>query len=68
MRSPVSKSHRRNRGGALGDALLEGHYVEVKHATSPTLNQAERQYITLVGLSVREGECFPPHTAVCSPP
>jgi hypothetical protein len=44
---------------ALGDALLDGHYVEVKHATSPTLNQVRAvKYITLVAFSVPGGEWY----------
>lgn len=38
---------------ALGDAVLDGHYIEVKQATSLTLNQVRAvKYITLVAFSV----------------
>lgn len=38
---------------ALGDAVLDGHYIEVKQAASPTLNQVRAvKYITLVAFSV----------------
>lgn len=40
---------------ALGDAVLDGRYVEVKHASSPTLNQVRAvKYITLVAYAVTE--------------
>lgn len=39
---------------ALGDAILDGHYVEVKKASSPTLNQVRAvKYITLVAYAAR---------------
>jgi len=38
---------------ALGDAVLDGHYVEVKKATRSTLNQVRAvKYITLVAFFV----------------
>lgn len=40
---------------ALGDAIVDGRYVEVKKATSATLNQVRAvKYIPLVALSVPE--------------
>jgi hypothetical protein len=40
---------------ALGDAVLDGHYVEVKKASSTTLNQVRAvKYITLVAYSSTE--------------
>lgn len=39
---------------ALGDAVLDGHYVEVKKASSTTLNQVRAvKYITLVAFSTQ---------------
>lgn len=44
---------------ALGDALLDGHYIEVKQANSQTLNQVRAvKYITLVAYQVPEKRWF----------
>ena len=44
---------------AFGDAILEGHYVEVKAANSQTLNQVRAvKYITLVAFFVPEARWY----------
>jgi len=44
---------------ALGDAVLDGHYIEVKQANSSTLNQVRAvKYITLVAYYVPDSEWF----------
>lgn len=44
---------------ALGDAILEGHYVEVKAANSQTLNQVRAvKYITLVAFFAPEARWY----------
>jgi hypothetical protein len=44
---------------ALGDALLEGHYVEIKRASSNTLNQVRAvKYITLVAYNPPTGSWY----------
>jgi len=44
---------------ALGDAVLGGHYIEVKQARSSTLNQVRAvKYITLVAFSVPNKRWF----------
>lgn len=44
---------------ALGDAVLDGHYIEVKQANSPTLNQVRAvKYITLVAYYVPDQAWF----------
>jgi hypothetical protein len=44
---------------ALGDAVLDGHFVEVKQARSPTLNQVRAvKYIVLVAFFVPDGQWY----------
>lgn len=44
---------------ALGDAILEGHYIEVKKAGSPTLNQIRAvKYLPLVVYRDPPGEWY----------
>jgi len=44
---------------ALGDAVLDGHFVEVKKASSSTLNQVRAvKYITLVAYSSTEDRWY----------
>lgn len=44
---------------AYGDAIVEGHYVEIKKASSMTLNQVRAvKYITLVVYSAAERQWF----------
>ncbi len=43
----------------MGDAVLDGHYIEVKQATSSTLNQVRAvKYITLVAFFVPRGQWY----------
>jgi len=50
-----------------GDAILDGHLIEVKRASSPTLNQVRAtKYITLVAYEVGTGAWYvvPAHEVV----
>ena len=52
---------------AIGDAVLEGHAVEIKRATSVTLNQVRAvKYIPLVAYDAKGDRWFvvPPHDVV----